>query len=116
MRAGWARAGAASQTDGGRLPRQVDSARRRHPARHVRRDAESDREFRLHRDGTEVDGVKLRYRSQAVPCRVAGPAPAGAHAQLALELAEPVDGAAPGQTACLLAGDVVVGWATITRA
>jgi tRNA-uridine 2-sulfurtransferase len=30
-----------------------------------------------------------------------------------LELLEPVDGAAPGQTACLLRGDVVVGWGTI---
>jgi tRNA-specific 2-thiouridylase len=68
---------------------------------------------RLHRDGAEVDRVKLRYRSRAVPCRVAGAAAPGTHGRLALELAEPVDGAAPGQTACLLAGDVVVGWATI---
>jgi tRNA-uridine 2-sulfurtransferase len=71
---------------------------------------------RLHRDGAAVDRVKLRYRSRAVECRVAGPAAAGAHRTLALELAEPVDGAAPGQTACLLAGDVVVGWATVARA
>jgi tRNA-specific 2-thiouridylase len=47
---------------------------------------------------------------------VSGPAGPGAHRALALELAEPVDGAAPGQTACLLSGDVVVGWATIARA
>jgi hypothetical protein len=26
-----------------------------------------------------------------------------------------VEGAAPGQSACLLRGDVVVGWGTITR-
>jgi len=31
-----------------------------------------------------------------------------------LELAEPVAGAAPGQAACLLAGDVVVGWGWIS--
>jgi tRNA-specific 2-thiouridylase len=68
---------------------------------------------RLHRDGAEVDGVKLRYRSKPVPCRVAGAAAPGAHPRLSLELGEPVDGAAPGQTACLLRGDVVVGWATI---
>jgi tRNA-specific 2-thiouridylase len=68
---------------------------------------------RLHRDAEAVDRVKLRYRSRPVACHIDGPAPAGRHARLALELAEPVDGAAPGQTACLLAGDVVVGWATI---
>jgi tRNA-specific 2-thiouridylase len=69
---------------------------------------------RLHRDAAEVDRVKLRYRSRPVPCRVAGDAAAGPHRRLDLELGEPVDGAAPGQTACLLRGDVVVGWATIT--
>ncbi|HEY1567069.1 MAG TPA: aminomethyltransferase beta-barrel domain-containing protein [Solirubrobacteraceae bacterium] len=30
-----------------------------------------------------------------------------------MQLAEPVDGAAPGQLACLMDGDVVVGWGTI---
>jgi tRNA-specific 2-thiouridylase len=72
---------------------------------------------RLHRDGSEVDAVKLRYRSRAVPCRVAGELSAGTHKRLELELADPVDGgAAPGQTACLLAGDVVVGYGTISAA
>jgi tRNA-uridine 2-sulfurtransferase len=70
---------------------------------------------RLHRDAGEVDRVKLRYRSKAVPCRVAGAAGPGSHRALALELGEEVDGAAPGQVACLLRGDVVVGWATIAR-
>jgi tRNA-specific 2-thiouridylase len=69
---------------------------------------------RLHRDGAEVDAVKLRYRSRAIPCRIAGAATAGTHRRLELELADPVDGAAPGQTACLLKGDVVVGWGTIS--
>jgi tRNA-specific 2-thiouridylase len=68
---------------------------------------------RLHRAGTEVDAVRLRYRSRPVACRVAGDIGPGAHPRLALELADPVDGAAPGQTACLLSGDVVVGWGTI---
>jgi tRNA-specific 2-thiouridylase len=40
---------------------------------------------------------------------------AGAHSRLELELDEPVDGAAPGQTACLMAGDAIVGHATIAR-
>ncbi len=69
---------------------------------------------RLHRSGAEVDAVKLRYRSRPVACRVAGDVEAGNHRRLQLELADPVDGAAPGQTACLLRGDVVVGWGTIT--
>jgi tRNA-specific 2-thiouridylase len=70
---------------------------------------------RLHRDGAEVDRVKLRYRSRPVPCRLDGDPAAGTHRQLRLELGEDVDGAAPGQTACLLRGDVVVGWATIAQ-
>jgi tRNA-specific 2-thiouridylase len=45
---------------------------------------------------------------------VGAPEP-GRHARLELDLAEPVAGAAPGQTACLMAGDVVLGWGTIAR-
>jgi tRNA-uridine 2-sulfurtransferase len=60
----------------------------------------------LHRPGAEVDRVKLRYRTVPLPCRVAGERDDG---RLALHLAEPVDGAAPGQVACLMRGDVVVG-------
>ena len=63
---------------------------------------------RLHRPGSEVDAVRLRYHSRAVPCRVVGEGP-----RLELELGEPFHGAAPGQTACLLRGDVVVGCGTI---
>jgi len=69
---------------------------------------------RLHRAAVEVDAVKLRYRSKPVACRVAGDVAPGHHRRLQLELADPVDRAAPGQTACLLRGDVVVGWGTIT--
>jgi tRNA-specific 2-thiouridylase len=67
----------------------------------------------LHRDGAAVDRVKLRYRSKPLAARLAGPAAAGRHARLELCLAEPVEGAAPGQTACLMAGDVIVGHGTI---
>jgi len=63
---------------------------------------------RLHRPGGEVDRVRLRYHAPAVACRVAGDGPT-----LELELAEPVDGAAPGQAACLMRGDEILGWATI---
>jgi tRNA-uridine 2-sulfurtransferase len=76
--------------------------------------AVSVRGARLHRAGAEVDAVKLRYRSRPVACRVAGDPGAGTHRRLELELADPVDGAAPGQTACLLSGDVVVGYGTIS--
>jgi tRNA-specific 2-thiouridylase len=69
---------------------------------------------RLHRAGSEVDAVKLRYRSRPIACRVSGAPPPGTHRRLDLELSDPVDGAAPGQTACLLQGDVVVGYGTIS--
>jgi len=64
---------------------------------------------RLHRPSSEVDAVRLRYHAKAVPCRVHGEG----HT-LELELGEPFFGAAPGQSACLLRGDVVVGVATIS--
>ena len=77
---------------------------------------------RLHRPGARVNRVKLRYRSRPLACRLAGageasgePGP-GRHAALELTLAESVDGAAPGQLACLLDDDLVVGWGTIARA
>jgi tRNA-uridine 2-sulfurtransferase len=62
------------------------------------------RDVRLHRGAGEVDGVKLRYRSRALACTLEGDV---------ARLHEPVDGAAPGQAAVLLSGDVVVGCATI---
>ncbi len=73
------------------------------------------RAARLHRPGTRVDRVKLRYRSIPVRGRLAGDPPAGRHPELAVELEGSVDGAAPGQLACLMDGDLVVGWGTITR-
>jgi tRNA-uridine 2-sulfurtransferase len=65
---------------------------------------------RLHRPAAEVDAVRLRYHSRAVPCRVAE----GSRGRLELELGEDFHGAAPGQAACLLRGDVIVGWGTIS--
>jgi tRNA-specific 2-thiouridylase len=70
---------------------------------------------RLHRAGARVNRVKLRYRSRPMPARLAGDPDAGRHRKLAIELAEPADGAAPGQLACLMDGELVVGWGTITR-
>jgi tRNA-specific 2-thiouridylase len=62
------------------------------------------RGVRLHEDERDVDAVKLRYRAPAIRCALRGET---------LSLDEPVHGAAPGQIACLLRGDVVVGCATI---
>jgi tRNA-specific 2-thiouridylase len=62
------------------------------------------RGVRLHRDEASVDAVRLRYRSAALPCRLDG-------GRVLLDV--PFDGAAPGQTAVFLQGDVVVGCATI---
>jgi tRNA-specific 2-thiouridylase len=74
------------------------------------------RNARLHRDAHRVDRVKLRYRSRPIPCRVAGHEPGpGRHDALHLALSEPVDGAAPGQLACLMDGELAVGWGTIAR-
>jgi tRNA-specific 2-thiouridylase len=70
---------------------------------------------RLHREGARVDRVKLRYRSQALPARICDSPAAGNHRELMLELDEPVAGAAPGQLACLMDGELIVGWGTITR-
>ncbi len=70
---------------------------------------------RLHRDGASVDRVKLRYRSEALPAKLCESPPAGSHRELMLELDEPVAGAAPGQLACLMHGELIVGWGTITR-
>ena len=74
------------------------------------------RSARLHRAGARVDRVKLRYRSRPLPARLVGGPDAGHHRTLAIELDEPVEGAAPGQLACLMDGELVVGWGTIARA
>jgi tRNA-specific 2-thiouridylase len=66
---------------------------------------------RLHRPAAEIDAVRLRYHARPVACRAAE----GSRGRLELELAEDFHGAAPGQAACLLRGDVIVGWATITE-
>lgn len=70
---------------------------------------------RLHREAARVDRVKLRYRSAPLSARITAQLDAGRHRELTLELAEPVAGAAPGQLACLMDGELIVGWGTITR-
>ncbi len=67
---------------------------------------------RLHRSGAEVQSVRLRYGAPAIACAPADVG-AGAHDSLQLELDRDVRGPAPGQTACLMRSDLVVGWGTI---
>jgi tRNA-uridine 2-sulfurtransferase len=73
------------------------------------------RDARLHRPGGRVDRVKLRYRSPALRGRLAEAAPAGRHAALSIALGEQAEGVAPGQLACLMDGELVIGWGTIAR-
>jgi len=67
----------------------------------------------LYRDGARVDRIKLRYRAAPLPGRVAEAAGPGRHRRLALALDEAVFGVAPGQVACLLDGDLVLGHGVI---
>jgi tRNA-specific 2-thiouridylase len=63
----------------------------------------------LHRSPSEVETVRLRYHAEPIACRV--------HVQddgsLELELDRPANGVAPGQLACLMREDRVVGEGTI---
>jgi tRNA-uridine 2-sulfurtransferase len=63
---------------------------------------------RLHRGPEAVDAVKLRYRSGPIPCRVRDD-----EGKLELELEHSASAVAPGQLACLLRGECVVGEGTI---
>jgi tRNA-specific 2-thiouridylase len=69
----------------------------------------------LLRPGARVDRVKLRYRSRPVPADLTAELPPGRHAVAELTLAEPASAVAPGQLACLMDGELVVGHATIAR-
>ena len=73
------------------------------------------RGVRLHRPSGTVTHVRLRYHSRVYACRVQA-APAGDHSRLTVELLEAADQAAPGQSAQLLCGDLVVGQGTISPA
>jgi tRNA-specific 2-thiouridylase len=64
---------------------------------------------RLHRPADQVHAVRLRYHAKPIPCR----ARRGADGDLELELDEPAEAVAPGQLACLMRDDCVVGEGTI---
>jgi tRNA-uridine 2-sulfurtransferase len=79
----------------------------------LRTDSVNVRDVTLHRDGGDVDAVKVRYRGRRMPCRVEGSARAGAHERVEVRMLEEIERTAPGQLACLYAGDVIVGHGTI---
>jgi tRNA-specific 2-thiouridylase len=81
----------------------------------LRQSTVSVRDLVLHRPGADVESVKLRYRSRPVACELPGELAAGRHGRAEIHLREAVYGAAPGQLACLMAGETIVGHATITR-
>ncbi|HEV3129433.1 MAG TPA: tRNA 2-thiouridine(34) synthase MnmA [Solirubrobacteraceae bacterium] len=73
------------------------------------------RGVRLHRSGDRVDRVKLRYHARPLGARLPGSPMAGRHRLMPIDLDEPAEGPAPGQLACLMDGELVIGWGTIAR-
>ena len=69
----------------------------------------------LHRDGGRVDRVRLRYHSRplALPGSSGAAAAGRPRRELDARLDEPASGVAPGQTAALMDGELIVGHATI---
>ncbi len=68
----------------------------------------------LRRSGDRVNAVKLRYRSRPIPAALPGRLEAGRPGHAEITLGEAADGAAPGQLACLMDGELVVGTGTIS--
>jgi len=71
------------------------------------------REVTLHRDGACVDGVRVRAHGRRFACRLAKDLGAGRHEHVSVQLDESAERTAPGQLACLYAGDVVVGYGIV---
>ena len=75
----------------------------------------SVRDLVLHRAGADVDGVRVRAHGRRLDCRLPEPLGAGSHHAAELELLADAERTAPGQLACLYAGELVVGHGTIVR-
>jgi tRNA-specific 2-thiouridylase len=71
------------------------------------------RDLTLRRGGARVDAIKIRSRGRRYACRLAADLAPGRHAAAEVRFAEPVERTAPGQVACLYAGDVILGYGTI---
>jgi len=72
------------------------------------------REVTLHRGAGSVDGVRVRAHGRLFACRLKEALPAGRHARVSVALEGPAERTAPGQHACLYAGELVVGHGTIS--
>ena len=87
------------------------------PAEALQVEEVSVRDVVLHRPAARVGSIRLRYRSEPLGCRVSEGSRrsigAGTHERLDVALAAPARGGAPGQTAVLLDGELVVGHGTI---
>jgi tRNA-specific 2-thiouridylase len=83
------------------------------PRERLRCERISVRDVTLHRGGASVDSVKLRYRGRRLPCRLEGAPEAGSHESVEVRLESASERTAPGQVACLYAGDLLVGHGTI---
>jgi tRNA-specific 2-thiouridylase len=71
------------------------------------------REVTLHRPADRVDGVRVRAHGRLLRCTIEEPLAPGEHARVTVALDAPAERTAPGQLACLYAGDLVVGHGTI---
>jgi tRNA-specific 2-thiouridylase len=83
------------------------------PRRHLLAREIPVRELTLHRHGGCVDGVRVRSHGRTFACRLSSELDAGRHARAHVELTEPAERTAPGQLACLYAGELLVGHGTV---
>jgi tRNA-specific 2-thiouridylase len=83
------------------------------PRRELLTDELAVRELTLLRDGKRVDVVRVRAHGSTHPCRLHGSHPRGEHERAVIRLQRSVERTAPGQVACLYAGETVVGHAKI---
>ncbi|MGH2834479.1 MAG: tRNA 2-thiouridine(34) synthase MnmA, partial [Solirubrobacteraceae bacterium] len=67
----------------------------------------------LHRPGTRIDAIKVRSRGRRLACHPIDGLEPGCHEHLTLELIQPRERTAPGQHACLYAGELIIGHGTI---
>jgi tRNA-specific 2-thiouridylase len=71
------------------------------------------RDVTLRRHGARVDGVRVRSHGPLLPCRLSRESEPGRHADVEVQLHDPITRAAPGQIACLYEGEVILGYGTV---
>jgi tRNA-specific 2-thiouridylase len=84
------------------------------PRAALQTDSVAVRNLVLRRPAAGVDAVRVRSHGRKLDCRLATPLAAGRHERASIALAEPAERTAPGQIACLYAGELLVGHATIS--